>query len=229
MQKWIQRLFKKQRSRQHWQLRIPLFLGIFCSLMVTSASAQGDQNSCGSLANTYGPFDYRTQREKLKIVEEFHFTPLIEALIRRPGSSQLGSDIAYTLVTFPNHHRALISLGRLAEKSKSNQLPGMDRPVECYFERATRFAPNDTVVRILYARFLAANNRSNASSQQLDVAVLQAKDNPMSHYNIGLAFFEIGQYDKALIQAHKSESLGFDGAVLRERLKKAGQWQEFGG
>jgi hypothetical protein len=35
------------------------------------------------------------------------------------------------------------------------------RPVECYFDRAIRFAPTDTVVRVLYSRsFWGKKNRT---------------------------------------------------------------------
>ena len=37
------------------------------------AQAQSEGGACGQLKNAYGPFDYRTQRDKLKIVEDFHF------------------------------------------------------------------------------------------------------------------------------------------------------------
>ena len=40
------------------------------------------QEACGALGNHYGPFDYRTQRDKLKIVEDYHFNAGVEALVR---------------------------------------------------------------------------------------------------------------------------------------------------
>lgn len=190
------------------------------------AHAQGAPNNCGSIANHYGPFDYRTQRDKLKIVEEFHFTSAVESLLRGKTSINPGPDIAYTLHTSPNHHRALMALVRLTEKLKTPQPPGMIRPVECYFDRAIRFAPDDTVVRILYAQFLTKHDRTDESLRQLDAAVLYAKDNSFSHYNIGLAYFDLRQFDKALAQAHKAAALGFERTELANLLKGVNKWQE---
>lgn len=207
--------------------RLATFTLMVCTMALWSQHlhAQGDPNNCGSIANHYGPFDYRTQRDQLKIVEGAHFTPEVEALIRG-NTGLLAQDIAYTLHTSPNHHRALIALSRLSEKLKTPQPQGLLRPVECYFDRAIRFTPDDTIVRILYAQFLAKNGRSNESLQQLDTAVIYAKDNAFSHYNIGLAYFDLKDFNKALIQAHKARALGFSRTELAERLQGANKWQE---
>lgn len=208
-------------------LRTGLLLVCIVVLWGVPARAQtpDDPNRCGPIANHYGPFDYRTQRDKLKIVEGAHFVPEVEALIRG-HRGHLAQDISYTLHTSPNHHRALIAVWRFSEKMKSPQPKWLPRPVECYFDRAIRFAPDDTVVRILYAQFLAKNGRSNESLPQLDVAVTYAKDNPFSHYNIGLAYFDLKQFDKALVQAHRAAVLGFDRTELADQLKAVDQWKE---
>lgn len=214
---------------------LAIFRNRFVALMFTlcvstiwgvHAHAQGVPNNCGSIANHYGPFDYRTQRDKLKIVEEFHFTPEVEALIRGNTTINPGPDIAYTLHTSPNHVRALMALVRLGEKMKTPQPPGVAFPVECYFDRAIRFEPDDTVVRILYAQFLNKHDRTGEALQQLDIAVSYAKDNAFSHYNIGLAYFDLRQFDKALAQAHKAAALGFERTELSDLLKGVNKWQE---
>ncbi len=217
----------------------PRFLAIFSNRFVAlmfvlyastiwagHAHAQGAPNSCGSIANHYGPFDYRTHRDQLKIVEEYHFTPEVEALIRGHTASNPGPDIAYTLHTSPNHVRALMALVRLGDKMKTTQPAGVAYPVECYFDRAIRFAPDDTVVRILYAQFLSKHDRTGEALKQLEVAVSYAKDNGFSHYNIGLAYFDLKQYDKALAQAHKAAALGFERTELPDLLKGVNKWHE---
>lgn len=204
-----------------------LFLLVLCAgaMWSTQARSQVDPNTCGPITNHYGPFDYRTQKASLKIVEEYHFTPEVEALIRGK-SGYLDSDIAYTLHTSPNHHRALIALTRLAERLKTTQPAHLVRPVECYFERAIRFRADDTVVRILYAQFLTKGGRKDEALYQLDTAVTYAKDKAFSHYNIGLAYFDMGQFDKALAQAHTATALGFDRTALADQLKGVNKWQE---
>ena len=197
----------------------------FASTWSSQAHSQVNASFCGPLKNHYGPFDYRTQKGSLKIVEEYHFTPLVEALMGGK-SGYIDQDIDYTLHTSPNHHRALMALAKLADRNKPAQLARLTHPVECYFERAVRFKPDDTVVRILYAQFLIKAGRKNEVQHHLDTAVTHAKDNPFSHYYIGLAYFEMGFYDKALAQAHTANAMGFEYTILTDKLKAAGKWQE---
>ena len=48
-----------------------LLLTIFTLMASFSALAQNNALACGSLKNHYGPFDYRTNRDKLEIVEPY--------------------------------------------------------------------------------------------------------------------------------------------------------------
>jgi len=204
---------------------------LFSGLVATTGSlpgfAQPANLACGSLENGYGPYDYRTDKPKLPIVDGAHFTPAVEALIRGSTTSQgPGGDLDYTLRAFPNHHRALISVMRYGEKLKSAQPRDLPRPVECYFERALRFRSNDTLARMIYASFLSKDQRPLEATQQLELATVAAEDNAFSHYNIGLIYFDIKNYDRALAQAHKAYGLGFGNPELRDQLKSVNKWAE---
>src|SRR4051812_47506028 len=92
-----------QFAKRVFDMRLASGVVLLLTLFVScTAFAQG----CGSLANPYGPFDYRTSKDKLDIVEGAHFTPDVETL-RSGSTGSLGADIDYTLRTSPNHHRAL--------------------------------------------------------------------------------------------------------------------------
>jgi uncharacterized protein len=214
----------------------PSGLGIACALAVAvvtalspgAAQAQVSSAMCGPVWGTdhFGPMDYRTQRSwATRMVEPVHFTPKVENLIAGE-SGTLGADINYTLRAFPNHHRALISATRLAERGKNDQPPGMLWPVECYFERAIRFAPDDVVVRSLYAQWLGKRGRRPEAESQLETALKTAQDSPISNYSIGLVYFELGDFDKALAQAHRARELGWPRQELAQQLKSAGKWRE---
>ena len=192
----------------------------------TTAIAQGAPSSCGELRShgQFGPFDYRSAKNQLPIVEGYHFTPAVEALIRGSTNTLPGSDLDYTLRAFPNHHKALIAMVGYGEKMKSSKPSGLNYPIECYFERALRFQPDDTIVRMLYARFLAKLARSQEAKNQLERATTLAGDNAFSQYNIGLIYFDFKEYDKALAQAHKAIALGFMQPALREQLQAVGKW-----
>lgn len=196
------------------------------ALPATQALAQGGEAKCGNpFQSWFGPFDYRTaSKSQLKIVEEVHFTSRIEQL--QPGARVLGDDIGYTLNVFPNHHRALIAMTQLAQREKTTKPEKSGYTIECWYDRATRFRPDDNVVRVLYAQYLGKERRTDEAMVQLETASQNAKDNPFSHYNIGLLYFELGNHERALRQAHKAMELGMTRPDLADMLKKEGKWRE---
>lgn len=198
------------------------------ALFATAAGNAQAQDVCGPLKNAYGPYDYRISRgSTLDVVESHHFTPQVEALISGQ-EGYVGSDLDYTLRAFPNHHRALLSLIRFAEKLKLPKDPNMHWSFECYFERAIRFQRNDPIARMLYATYLGRQNRLPEAKQQLQAAAVAAAadDNPFTYYNIGMVYADLKDWDNALSQAHKAYKMGFNQPGLRDRLKAAGKWQE---
>ena len=195
--------------------------------LASQAMAQNaaPENACGSLKNSYGPFDYRTQRESLAVVEAVHFNQTTEMLIR-PMGRNFGGDFDYTLRASPNHHRALISMARYSERTNAPKLDDTNWSVDCYFDRAMRFAKDDFIVRMIYAGHLTRTNRAMEALAQIDYVAANASDNPFTHYNLGLLYLEIKRYDKALAQAHAAMQLGLPRTELRDALKKAGKWVE---
>lgn len=215
-----------------------LLLGI-CLLLVSPAIAlaQEGQGGCGSLTQSWGPFDYRPDRyipettygshkALVGIVEGSHFTPEVEILVRGKTSASAGPDISYTLGVFPNHHRALIAMAALGEKEKTSKANGARYSVECYFRRAIAWRADDNIARMIYANYLAKAMRANEAEQQLSVVASQAGDNALTHNNIGLIYFDMKNYEKALFHAHRAYELGLGRPDLREQLKRVGKWSE---
>ncbi|MBK9234599.1 MAG: hypothetical protein IPO19_00485 [Rhodoferax sp.] len=220
---------------------VRVFIALLVSLGCHCAMGQVSAGYCGGLTNNFGPFDYRADHhvpapgdqmphpEKRRLVEGAHFTPRVESLIGAQSGGQLGppgADLDYTLRAFPNHHRALISVMRYGEKKGNPQPPGLRYVVECYFERALRFKPNDVIVRMIYSTYLTKHKREAEAVAQLEQATALAGDNAFTHYNIGLTYFDMKIYDKALARAHRATELGFDRTELRDQLRNANQWQE---
>ena len=193
-----------------------------CALALGVAQAAEE---CGSLANGYGPYDYRTDKSKLGVVETNHFTREVELLIRGK-SAALGGDIDYTLRAFPNHHRALRSMERLGARLKTNRPHQATYTVSCYFERAIQFRPNDATVRMLYANYLVKQGHAEAALQHMKAAEEAIGDNANLHYNMGLAYLDLKDYDNALKHAHRAYQLGFPLPGLRNRLERAGKWRD---
>ena len=186
--------------------------------------AQVAVSSCGELGTPFG--DYLKDKDKVTMSESFHFTPEVESLTRGKSTTMVGGDLDFMLRNYPNHHRVLAAMMRLGQKEKTQQPAGATYTVACYFDRAIRFRPDDIVARMLYATYLSKNRREADASAQLELAPTTAADNPFSHYNIGLIYLEMKNYDRALEQAHKAYGLGFGRPELKDRLKSAGRWKE---
>ncbi|MCK7493606.1 MAG: hypothetical protein MZW92_21425 [Comamonadaceae bacterium] len=93
--------------------------------------------------------------------------------------------------------------------------------VDCYYQRAVRYAPDDTVARALYAQFLAKQGRKDAAVQQLVLATEHAGDNPLSHFNIGLVLLDVGEYDRAVVSARRARDLGYPRTELVDLAARA--------
>jgi tetratricopeptide (TPR) repeat protein len=193
----------------------------------SGALAQQAPSACGEIRSGD---DYRTvRRDVLELVERYHFTPEVEALIRGKQSTEgVGIDLSYTLGAFPNHHRALMSMMLLGKKLNTPQPPRAQYSVECYFLRALRFRPDDAIARMMYANFLSSQSRAIEASQELKKVSQVASDNAFIYYNVGQIYFDLKDYDKALENAHKAARLGLTLTGLQARLTSAGQWREAG-
>ena len=196
-------------------------------LFAGTASAQPSAEACGAFPKAdNGPYDYLTVRDaRLNVVEHFHFTPKVESLISG-STGTVAQDLDFVLRAFPNHHRALMSMFLLGERQKTPKAAGATYTVECYFERAIRFSPQDNTAKMIYATYLAKNARIPETVKQLEIVAASAGDNPFTHYNLGLIYFDIKYYDQALAQAHAAYGLGFGQPALKEKLQAAGKWQE---
>lgn len=183
---------------------------------------------CGVLENAYGPFDYTNPShfaERLPIVEAYHFNSDVEALKRGMTGELPGGDLTYTLHAFPNHHRALYSMGRYALQYPNERVPpGASYSAECYFQRAIRFRKDDAVVRLVYGIFLSMVKRNDDAIKQLKIGQQLDGNNPEIHYNLGLIYEKNGNDDLALKHAKRAYELGFPMQGLRNILKRKGVW-----
>lgn len=203
---------------------------VLAALMTTQAAvaqATAGQNSCGPLTipGQFGPFDYRKHKDKVAMVEPYHFTPQVEALIKSING-KLGGDIAYTLQRLPNHHRALASLIRLGEREKRDKPDGEDWSVECRLERATRFAPDDLIVRLLYADFLRRQMRPQDAEKLLEWVADQPDLSPFTLISIGTIYLDLEKVPRAVEFAERACAQGllrsplYDQLVIRGAIPK---------
>ena len=201
-----------------------LAMAIALAMSGGHALAQVSPQICGPLKPN--PWDYRTDRQFYALVENAHFTPQVETLIRGQSGHLPAPDIEYTLGKFPNHPRALLAATRLSERDQLEARNRLPRPVECYYEMALRFAPDDAVVRMLYARFLAARARKPEAITQVEEALRRSDGNPLTRRNAGLVFIEMKEFQRARELAYSLQRKYPDEDVLTKALAGAGEWRE---
>jgi hypothetical protein len=172
-----------------------------------------------------GPYDYRTEKKGLGIVDGRHFTTRVENLVG-VESRVLSSEFSFTLHGYPNHHRALAALIRWAEREKSDQPGNLDYSVDCYFRRALVFRSDDYIVRLLYADYLIRRGRTAEAGQHMDHVLATHPDSPLTHYTLGLLYLRSERFDEALKQAHKAIEMGVPHTELRKKLQDLGRWRE---
>lgn len=178
-------------------------------------------------ANTITGGDYTdpSDRQKLGVVEQFHFTPNVERL-ERGESGSIGGDMSYTLEHFANHHRALAALARLALREKNPRPKGAKLAVDCYFARAIAYRPGDARVRVIFGGYLLALGQEPAALAQLEEAARLEPGNATNQYNLGLLYLRQKDYVRARNAARAAYELGFPLPGLKHKLTAVGQWQE---
>ncbi len=173
---------------------------------------------------TGGDYTSVTDRERLGVVEQFHFTPSVERL-EKGASGYLGSDIGYVLDHFANHHRALAALARLSLRDKTTRPHGAKYSTICYFDRAIRYRPDDARVHAIFGGYLLALGQDEAALSQLEDAARLEPRNATNQYNLGLLYLRQKEYAKARAAARLAYQLGFPLPGLKNKLAAAGQWQ----
>lgn len=211
-----------------------LLLLVALSATALPAAAQNESIACGTLRSPgqYGPYDYRTiPGESKYLVEMAHFTPKVENLVAGNTGTLPSGDLDYTLRAIPNHPRALLSMSRYSMKIKSERIPGARYPMECYFERAMRMAPDDPMPHLLYAMYFKDRRKTAEAKAQLALAEKLRGDPTSSDldYNLGLMYFDLGELDKAAVAGQRAYALGAPFPALMNKLKQAKRWPESAG
>ena len=188
----------------------PRLLLVLLALSFAGTAAAQVVPGCGSLENTYGPFDYRdpAQRAKhLRIVEEYHFTPEVQRLIHGATTSII-ADLDYTLRAWPNHYPALQSVTRYALNGGKMSV----RAAECYFKRAVAFRPDDSGARIIYGNYLLQCTKltSELSRRRLQCG---GYEDP-GYMDPRVLKIAQEQYDTALKLAPASAEANYDAALF---------------
>ena len=221
---------KTQGSCNRKVIILALFLLQSLVSVKADPASYGSDLVCGPLETHFGPWDYNNPkhiRERLPVVERNHFDVNVESLVKGTTAVLPGGDLDYTLRAFPNHHRALYSMGRYALRYPTERIPpGAEYSGDCYFVRAVRFKPEDAVVRIVFGIYLSLQEKYPEAIEQLQVAVNLVPGNSEAHYNLALVLEKSDRLDEALEHAKIAYKLGFPLDGLKNKLRRRGTWTE---
>lgn len=206
-------------------LRVVVILAIS---MGGESAVYADEARCGSLENAFGPYDYTNpehRKEPLQLVEKAHFTWEVETL-KRGNTSHVWDDLDYTLRAFPNHYRALRAMANYQLRN-SRPPTARYRTIDCYFDRAIRFKPNDAEIYSLYGEYLHQKGELRRALESYRKAEeIRPNGTADRDYRIGMLLFDLKDYKQAREYAKRAYERSSTRNDLRDRLRGVGEWED---
>ena len=173
-----------------------------------------------------GDLDYYAPRRTQVEIELFnnvqsHHLPLGRDRTASGDYEAALKEFGFILYYYPNHTPALAGLSELCLKWKS---PKCDVVADNIYSKAIARNPEAAQSYVVYAMHLHRKNKLDDAVKSYKRAVELAPNSVNAHYNLGLAYTDLKQYDQANLHAQKSYSLGVTLPGLRTRLEKVGKW-----
>lgn len=195
---------------------LPLILGLMAPGVACAAEDCGPVRP--NMWDKY-PVDYRQARVNFNVGQLISVAEFTHDVKTPKGAGGL-------LLYVPNHPVALQVMGRFADKAKSPDAVIGGYTMNCWYDRAVRWSPDDMKVRKLYGAFLTKRGRAKEALTQFLEVQKNGGDSPDLSYNLGLLYFETEDYDAALKNAWDAYAGGFRFPALKEKLEKAGKWRD---
>ena len=185
-------------------LALSILAMVLPGLVHAAPNKEINNSNCGIVGGqliggvkSLGPWDYnqRATHVHLERVEGSYFPPHVENLEGDPKAGAMGS--AKTLRIYPNHHRALYTLMRYYRDYPEDVDNSELYTMECMFNRAKFFTPNDPMVYMLNGMHYHWKSDFAGSKIQYMQAYELDPENPQINYNLGLMYYDQGDYETA--------------------------------
>ncbi len=172
-------------------------------------------------ANYGEPFNYYVPAPSklLENVEKYHLNQGIDK-VKQGKYEYAWSEFAFILHYFPNHPKALELVGDL-----SIQMEGTER-AERYFETALRLFPNESETHALHGVFLHKLEKFEEAVNAYQKAIALNDKVIDYHYNLGLSYFALKDYNKANTQASIAYGKGYPLPGLQNKLEAVNAWSK---
>jgi tetratricopeptide (TPR) repeat protein len=190
------------------------------SALILMAVLQLTGRSAFAWADYYAPRTENGEISTFNNVTNYHLGPGREELAKTRFEAAL-QHAEFVLRYFPNHPQALSLLSEICLRSA---IPKCTATAEGWFKNAIAINPDAAPTYVLQALFLHRKQRLNEAVDAYRRAIELAPESLNAHYNLGLAYMDLKQFDLANVEAQKSYQLGASLQGLRTRLEKAGKW-----
>ena len=210
----------------HILVRLTLSVALLLAASVASADrVKKDNSDCGIIdgklrggVDSYGYLDYINPADQRKLAQAngAYFPPKIEHL--QSSSSKMG--IWKTLRISPNHHRALYSMMRYFRSDPGAHELSALYSMDCMFQRANYINPRDATVYMLHGMYYHWNSEWTESEAQYLQAYKLRPNDPQINYNLGLMYFDRGDFESSAKYARTAYDNGYPLQGLSKKLKK---------
>jgi len=207
------------------RLKLLLLLLLAASAVSAAPNSRINNANCGIVSgqltggvNSYGYLDYINPADQTKLAQA-NKTYFRSPDNRNPNAYPKG--VTKPLRISPNHHQALYAMLTYYKGPRPNKNDeGEGYSMECYFKRASFHSPKDATVYMLHGMYYHwKSDWTNSEEQYMQASKLQP-GNVQITYNLGLMYFEKGDYESAAKQARIAYDRGFPMEGLRKKLKK---------
>ena len=186
-------------------------------------------SECGPLPEVLdGRVDYRDREAPrtaerawaVSTVDHNHTTPAeTEMRKTKPYYPFVKSNLDFTLRHIPNHARAL----QLLIQYDLGGGPVYNYPpTRCYFDWARTYAPTDPMVMQLGGYYFYKKGDRHLAEKWYLQAVALDPGSAEAHYNLGLFYFDDGDYKSAAEHAAAAYAAGYPLQGLRNKLARVG-------
>ncbi len=170
--------------------------------------------------------DYRTRDSipwKIQDITRNHLDLANQRMKVGEYTYRVLADLRYILDRYPNFYPALEAL--LKYDLSGGKFEGSNDTL-CYLENARRFVPDDINVLLYEGYFFWKKDELDRAKESYTRALALDPDSADAHYNIGLLYYRMKDFDAANAHAQRAYALGYPLPGLRNELKRSKHWEQ---
>lgn len=198
---------------------LPLILMAGLQLGSLPVFAQSRDYALPGGQDYYEPRTTEDQIRTLANVQLYHLGPGLEQL-KLGRYHQALEHFEFILRYYPNHPQVLRLVSDMCLKARGKYCKVADE----WFEKALALNPAVGTTHLLHGFHMHRTRHVKEAVKAYQRAIELQPNSRDAHYNLGLAYADLKQYELANQHAQRSYQLGANMPGLRYRLEKLGKW-----